>query len=201
MTPSPTLRDRWSALTRNYPRAFGALLVVALLLVVADGVLIGQRVLILRDTSRVRDQMSAVERERIDAALMADSSRQQVLTELARRQARIDNGLHLSVAVDSGLLHLEQEGAVIHTIPAEIGADGWLRVAARDSVRIAAPRGDRTIDQILGDTAVVPSGCTRIYARSAGDRSGAPPGSVRVGLAAMKVLRPSLRPGQRVYFY
>lgn len=197
----PTFRDRWKALRRDYPRAFTVLVTVALLLVVADGVLIGQRVLILRDTGKVRDQMSAVERERIDAALMADSSRQQVLTELARHQARIDNGLHLSIAVDSGLLHLEQEGAVIHTIVAEVGAEGWLRTAARDSVRIAAPRGDRTIDQILGDTAVVLSGGTRLYARAQGDSAAVQPGGVRIGRAEMKVLRPSLRPGQRVYFY
>lgn len=189
------------ALKRDYPRAFGILLVVALLLVVADGVLIGQRVLTERNIGKLRDQMSTVERERIDAAMMADSSRQQVLTELARRQARIDNGLHLSIAVDSGLLHLEQDGAVIHTVPAEIGADSWQRTAARDSVRIAAPRGDRTIDQLLGDTVVVLNGGTRIYARAEGDTAPPQPGHVRIGLAEMKVLRPSLRPGQRVYFY
>lgn len=199
-TPS-SFRDRWRALRTNYPRAFAALLAVALLLAVADGVLIGQRVFIARDTAKVRDQLSAVERERIDAALTADSSRQQVLTELARHQARIDNGLHLSIAVDSGVLHLEQDGALIHSIPAEIGNDGWLRTGARDSVRIAAPRGDRTIDQILGDTAVVLSGGTRIYAHAESDVGPALAGSVRIGRAEMKVLRPSLRPGQRVYFY
>jgi hypothetical protein len=146
--------------------------------------------------------MSAVERARLDAALQSDSNRLQVMIELARRQAQGDVGLHLAVAVDSGVLYLEQEGAVLRTMRAEIGPDAWIRQTKRDSVRITAPRGARTIERLLDDTTIVLNGGAMIYARLPADTSAsARPGSVRVDAVELRVLTPSLRPGQRVYFY
>jgi hypothetical protein len=189
----------WRALWRERPGVMRAIWGVAALLLLANGWLLAQRVLDGRESSRLRSQLTNVERERIDAALRADSNRTQVLVELARRQARIDNGLHLSVALDSGIVHLEQEGAVLLTLRAELGPEGWTHTNPRDSVRLAAPRGDRTIEDIAGDTLVMLSGGTVFYADGS---TGTPrTGQVRVSPADLKLLKPNLRPGQHVYFY
>ncbi len=174
---------------------------LAILIAAGDIVLVARAIGYARETARLRAGMSAVERARIDAAMQSDSNRLQVIVELARRQARGDNGLHLSISVDSGLLTLEQEGATLRSMPVDVGADAWVHNGPRDSVRITAPRGTRTVESLAGDSAVVLSGGTRIYARAAGDSSRARAGSVRLGADDLHVLLPSLKPGQRVYFY
>jgi hypothetical protein len=196
------LGDRLRALRREYPRTLRLVWGVALVIVAVDLWVAAKGVGYARETARLRVGMSAVERARLDAALASDSNRLQVMIELARRQARGDVGLHLSIAVDSGVLYLEQEGAVLRTVKAEIGPDAWIRRTKRDSVRITAPRGTRTIVRLLDDTTVVLNGGAVIYARTPSDTSAsARPGSVRLDALELRVLTPSLRPGQRVYFY
>jgi hypothetical protein len=196
------LSERLRALRSAYPWTLRLVWALALVMLAGDAWLVTKGVAYARETSRLRAGMSAVERARLDAALASDSNRIQVMIELARRQARGDAGLHLSVAVDSGVLYLEQEGAVLRAVRTEIGTDAWIHTGQRDSVRISAPRGTRTIELVADDTAVVLNGGTMIYARSAGD-SAAPAraGSVRVQAADLRALRPNLRVGQRVYFY
>lgn len=194
--------ERLRALARTYPRRFALAWSVALLLLAGDVLLLTRRVRYAREAERLRTGMSAVERARLDAALEFDSNRVQVIIALARRQARGDIGLHLSVSVDSGVLSLEQEGATLRTVRADVGAEAWVRTGPRDSLRIAAPRGTRTIERVLGDTTIVLSGGTVIYARNPLDTSVAPrAGMVRVEAGDLKALHPSLRAGQRVYFY
>jgi hypothetical protein len=190
------------ALCRAYPWTTRLVWGVALVILAGDAWLVAKRVAYASETARLREGMSGVERARLDAALASDSNRLQVMIELARRQARGDAGLHLSVAVDSGVLYLEQEGAVLRTSRVEIGDDAWMRTGGRDSVRISAPRGTRTIEALLGDSAVVLNGGALIYARAARD-SAAPvrAGSIRLDAADLRVMRPSLKAGQRVYFY
>ena len=199
MTP---LGDGLRALRRDYPRTLRLVAGAVLLILAGDVWVASKGVAYARESVRLRDGMSAVERTRLDAALQSDSNRLQVMIELARRQARGDAGLHLSVAVDSGVLYLEQESAVLRTVRAEIGPDAWIRTSKRDSVRITAPRGTRTIERLLDDTTIVLNGGAVIYARLPADTSAsARPGSVRVDAVELRVLTPSLRPGQRVYFY
>lgn len=194
--------DGLRALRREYPRTLRLVAGAALVIVAGDLWIATKGVGYARETARLRDGMSAVERARLDAALQSDSNRLQVMIELARRQAQGDVGLHLAVAVDSGVLYLEQEGAVLRTVRAEIGPDAWIRKTKRDSVRITAPRGTRTIERLLDDTTIVLNGGAAIYARLPADTSAsARPGSVRVDAVELRVLTPSLRPGQRVYFY
>ena len=115
--------------------------------------------------------------------------------------ARVDNTLNLAVALDSAALYLEQDGAILRAVHADIGPDRWERRSTKDSVQITAPRGTRTIERLEGDTAVVLNGGALIYARSAADSGSARAGTVRVEAADLKVLMPSLKAGQRVYFY
>lgn len=197
--PDDAPEHGWRALWRERPMTMRIVWGVAALLLLGNGWLLAQRVLDGRESARLRSQLTNVERDRIDAALRADSNRAQVLVELARRQARIDNGLHLSVALDSGVVHLEQEGAVLLSIAAQAGPEGWTHTSPRDSVRLADPRGDRTIEDIVGDSLVMLSGGTVIYADGS---TGTPrTGQVRVSPADLKLLKPNLRPGQHVYFY
>jgi hypothetical protein len=193
--------ERWSTLWRRHAVATRLLVAVSIFLLAADLLIVGRRVTYARETARLRAGMTAVERSRIDAALQSDSNRLQVMIELAKRQASVDAVLHLSVAIDSGVITLEQEGAALRSIPAEIGRDVWLRTGRRDSVRITAPRGSRTIERVLDDSMIVLNGGASIYARSPADTGAARPGAVRVEALDFKAIRPSLKAGQRVYFF
>jgi hypothetical protein len=195
------LAERWRALRHRHPVATRLLLAVSLFLLAADLLLVGRRVTYAREIARLRAGMTVVERARIDGAMQSDSNRLEVMIELARRQASVDAVLHLTVAVDSGVITLEQEGAALRSIPAEVGREVWLHTARHDSVRITAPRGTRTIERMLDDSMIVLNGGASIYARSPADTSAARPGAVRVGAADFKAIRPSLKAGQRVYFF
>ena len=191
----------WRALWARYPWTMRVLWSLATVVLAADLFFVTKRVVYARETARLRDGMSAVEKSRIDAAMQNDANRLQVMIELARRQARVDNALNLAIAVDSAVLYLEQDGAILRAVHADIGPDTWERRSAKDSLQITAPRGTRTIERLQGDTAVVLSGGALIYARSAADSGAARAGTARVEAADLKVLMPSLKAGQRVYFY
>ncbi len=189
------------ALADRYPWTVRLVWGAALLIVAGDAFFAVKGVIYAGESARLRAGMSTVERSRLDAALVSDSNRLQVMIELARRQARVDNGLHLSVALDSGVLSLEQDGATLRAVHADIGPDSWVHTGKRDSLRLTAPRGARTIEQLLGDTAIVLSGGAMIYARGQGDSSTTRSGSVRVDAKDLKIIGPSLKAGQHVYFY
>ena len=189
------------ALADRYPKTVRLVWGAALLIVAGDVFLAAKGIVYASESARLRTGMSSVERSRLDAALVSDSNRLQVMIELARRQARVDNGLHLSVALDSGVLSLEQDGATLRAVHADIGPDSWVHTGKRDSLRLTAPRGARTIEQLLGDTVIVLSGGAVIYARGQGDSSTTRSGSVRVDAKDLKILGPSLKAGQHVYFY
>ena len=205
------LGARWRELAHRHPWTLRLAWGAALVLLAGDLFLVGKRVNYARETARLRAGMTAVERARIDAALQSDSNRMMVMIELARRQASVDAGLHLSVALDSGVLTLEQEGATLRTVRAEVGPDVWVHTSGGDSLRITAPRGTRTIERVVDDTMIVLNGGAVIYAES---ESGASParagavragavraGAVRVSAIDFRAIQPSLRAGQRVYFF
>lgn len=195
-------RSRLLALARAYPWTTRLVWGIALLFVAGDLWLLAKREAYAAETRRLRAGMSATERSRLDAAMTSNENRTRVMIELARRQARGDNGLHLAVSVDSGMLYLEQEGAVLRTVHADVGAGAWIHTSGRDSLRVGAPRGTRTIERLLGDTTLVLNGGTVIYARAVGDSgSVVRPGGVRVEAKDLKALGPNLKVGQRVYFY
>lgn len=142
-------RLRWREFRQAYPGVLAVLGVALVVLIVANAFLIQRRSAYAAETARLRESMTSVERQRTDLILAADERRWAVMLELARRQARADQQLHLSIAVDSGTLTLEREGAQLRVVPAEVGA-GALVGSAPDTVRLAAPRGERTIEAVLG---------------------------------------------------
>ena len=128
--------------------------IVALALIlaacVALDVVIWQRRAGYRDEiRRLRSSMSAVERRKADEAMAAEDSRMRVAVELLRLQARLEPVIHLVVATDSNAMYLEREGVRLRSMPIRVGPERTIGIAP-DTVRMAAPRGVRTIERILG---------------------------------------------------
>jgi hypothetical protein len=151
-----------------------------------------------RETEALRAGMSGIEKVKADLALASDAKRLQVMMALALRQARTDGDLHVSIAVDSGVLHLEQHGAILHSARVEVGGDGWQR-GAGDSIPLASPRGVRRVEEVRGDSLVILTGGAVLYRGAPGGP--ARPGAVRVAAADLRALLPNFKAGLPVYFY
>ena len=147
--PEASRRAGWRELRRTHPRAVSILLATVVALVAIDGWLVYQRVRYTTETERLRAGMNDMERRKADIAMTDERSRMRVTLELMRRQANLDKELHLSVAVDSGVMYLEREGALLREMPVEVGPEK--RVGSPpDTIHIAAPRGARTVERVLG---------------------------------------------------
>lgn len=126
-------------------------LVVLIAMGACDAFVIAQRRRYETEIARLRASMSQVERERADALVAGERSKLLVAIELVRRQARIEPALHLSVALDSAAMYLEREGALLRSMPVEIGPERRIGIAP-DTVVLAAPRGVRTIAAVFSDS-------------------------------------------------
>lgn len=188
----------WRALWQEHPRLMRGLMWTFLSALAASAALAWRAAEYRREVDALRAGMSGIEKVKADLALASDAKRLQVMMALALRQARTTGDLHLSIAVDSGLLHLEQHGAILRTAPVAVGADGWHR-AATDSIPIASPRGVRRVEEVQGDSLVILSGGATIYRGDAGSPVRA--GSVRIGAADLQSIMPNLKAGLPVYFY
>jgi hypothetical protein len=60
----------------------------------------------------------------------------------------VDPTLHLTVSLDSGVMYLERDGALLREMPIAAGPERRVGAGA-DTLHIAAPRGKRTIDRLL----------------------------------------------------
>lgn len=142
-------RSGWRDFRLAY-RGFVRTVALALLVLLAlDAVLLLERRRYAREAERLHASMSDVERRRTDAILAADEDRLRMSVELLRRRAVGDRSLHLAVAIDSGRLMLERDGARLRDMRVEVGPAR--RVGAPpDTLHIAAPRGARTVARVLG---------------------------------------------------
>lgn len=129
------------------------LVIVLLLLLGADAWLLRTRQRYRMEIDRLRAAMTDLERARADEIVRGEQHRLRTAIELVRRQARIEPALHLSVTLDSSAMYLEREGAMLRAMPVEIGPERLVGVPP-DTVRLAAPRGVRTVAGILTDTTV-----------------------------------------------
>jgi hypothetical protein len=126
-----------------------ALLGITALTLVFDGLVLQRRTRYQSETARLRAGMSDFERARSDAILSSHEKRFAMMMELLRRQAKGDREIHLAVSVDSARMYLEREGALLRTIPIEVGPGRRIGVAP-DTVRLAVPRGTRSVQAITG---------------------------------------------------
>ena len=152
--PTPDRRRAsWSEFRDAYPGILTTMAVSLFVLVALDGWLIYKGTHYRGEIARLRAGMSTAERRRADAVLAADERRMQVIVELAKRQALGDKELHLSVSVDSSLMHLERDGAILRDMQVEVGPEKRVGVPP-DTLHMAAPRGTRRVEKVLDGAAV-----------------------------------------------
>lgn len=125
------------------------LLLVLLLLLAVDAVVLWRRSIYQQEIRRLRASMTAVERRQADLTVAAEDNRLRLAVALLRRQARIEDELHLVVAVDSNAMYLERSGAILRSMPILVGPERTIGTAP-DTVPMAAPRGVRTVARVLG---------------------------------------------------
>jgi hypothetical protein len=196
-------RGGWRGFRQAYPGFVFTLLIGLLAMVAIDAFLILKQRSYEREVARLRANMTEQERERTDAIVAAEENKVKLALALARRQAKLEKKLHLSVAVDSGKMYLEREGAVLREMAAVIGPEGTVSNGA-DSIPIAVPRGERSVVAV-DNKGITLDGGTVILASDAAsvvqDSTALPPGSVRISRNDLRAIMPNLNPGMRVYFY
>jgi hypothetical protein len=147
--PKDRRRSSWREFRQAYPGLVSVLLVVLVSLIAVDAWLVYQRVRYDREITRLRAGMTDQELRKADMVMAAEQNRMRVALELMRRQANLDKELHLSIAVDSGVMYLEREGALLREMPIDVGPEKRVGVAP-DTLNIAAPRGARKVERVLG---------------------------------------------------
>lgn len=206
----PESKDRrragWQEFRQGYPGFIATLAIAFVIMVTIDAVLVYKRGAYNTEIGRLRGDMSQAERTKTDLIIKSEEDKLQVALELARRQAKIDKRLHLSVAVDSARMYLERDGAVLREIAAEIGPEGKVSVGAgSDSVPLAVARGERSIAAVSAERIELDGGIVIEASGKSGDstsvRPPVRPGTVRISSVDMFAIRPNLSAGMKVYFY
>jgi hypothetical protein len=196
-------RGNWRDFRQAYPGFVFTLILALLAILTLDGFLLYKRRAYTAEVNRLRGAMTEAERAKTDAIVQAEQDKARIAIELAKRQAKLEKSLHLGVALDSGRIYLEREGAVLREMAALFGPEVGVTPGS-DSLPVVIPRGQRTVVR-LDQNRIVLEGGSAIEAAStdvaSADTSPIPPGNVRIGLTDMKAIRPNLSPGMRVYFY
>ena len=130
---------------KSYLIFFG-IIIVAMLAV--DGFLLYKKSKYISERDRLRAGMSDFEREKTDVALQSEESRIKTMVALIRRQAKVDKRIHLAISTDSGRMYLEREGALLRGLVIQVGPGKRVGVPP-DTVYLAVPRGERSIQRIL----------------------------------------------------
>ena len=139
----------FSEFRKRHPAFIAILAVIIVGLVAVDGWVLYKRAAYAREVARLRAGMSDFERRRSDAVTNTHEAQTAMMMELLRRQAKIDKEIHLAVDVDSGRMYLERDGALLRENAVEVAPEKRLG-AGKDTVRMAAPRGTRSVERILG---------------------------------------------------
>jgi len=134
---------------RKHPAFTAAVAVIIVGLLAIDGWVLYKRAAYEKEVARLRAGMSDFERQRSDAVTNTNEKRLAMMMELLRRQAKIDKETHLAVAVDSSKMYLERDGALLREMGVEV-APGKRLGSGKDTLHMAAPRGTRTVERILG---------------------------------------------------
>jgi hypothetical protein len=142
-------RMGWREFRRSYPGLVVTMGLAVVLFLALDALLVVRYQRYQRETEQLRASMSDVERKRTDAILSQNENRLKVMVELFKRQAKVDPTLHLSVSLDSSVMYLEREGALLREMPITVGPEKRVGTPP-DTVHIAAPRGKRTVERLLG---------------------------------------------------
>ncbi len=196
-------REGWHGFREAYPTFLKVIAVVFLFLVAGDMWLFYRRDAYGQEIARLRSGMTDAERKKSDIAVQQEQDKVRLAIELAKRQAHFDPRLHLSIAVDSGVMYLERDGALLRVMrvalaPAKVPG---FKTKTGDTTTMILPRGQRTVQQVIdGDApALVLNGDARIYAGA--DSGAVAAGNVRVDPADLRAILPNVSAGMSVYFY
>lgn len=141
-------RASWREFRHSYPGLIATMSIAILIFLAADAWLFLRYRRYARETAELRGSMTAVERTRTDELLAQEQNRLKVMMELFKRQAKVDPALHLSVSLDSGVMVLERDGALLREMPITVGPERRVGVPP-DTLHIAAPRGKRTVERLM----------------------------------------------------
>jgi hypothetical protein len=194
-------RGGWRDFRQNYPGFVFTLLFALIVMLSIDGFLLFKRGDYTAEVARLQANMSDQERARTSAIIESEQNKTRIALELARRQAKLEKALHLSIALDSGKFYLEREGAVLREMPVAFGPEAKV---GPDSIPLVIPRGETSVLKATAD-AITLGGGTVIAATDAPslgqDTSAIPPGSLRMRRADLAAIMPNLSAGMRVFFY
>lgn len=194
-------RGGWLDFRRAYPGFVFTLLIGLIAMLAIDGYLVMKRRSYEVEVARLRANMTGQERAKTDAIVAAEQNKARIAIELARRQAKLEQQLHLNVAIDSGKISLEREGAILREMAATFGPEAKVGI---NSIPIVVPRGETSIAKATedgitldGGTVIAPTDA----ASPAQDATPIPPGAVRITRKDLIAILPNLSVGMRVYFY
>jgi hypothetical protein len=148
--PGDRRRKGWRNFRRQYPGFIATLAIALVAMLAIDGWLVYKRLAYAAEMDLLRQNMSEAERERADAIVQSEQNKVRLAIAFARRQARLDPRMHLSIPVDSARMYLERDGAILREMVIELGPEKRVGVSP-DTVRIPVPRGERTVREILED--------------------------------------------------
>ena len=194
-------RGGWRDFRQNYPGFVFTLIIALLAMIAIDGLLIMKRRAYTEEVARLRSSMSEQERAQTDAIVAAEQNKTRIAIELARRQAKLEKTLHLSVTLDSGKMYLEREGAVLREMAVAFGPEAKV---GPDSIPIVVPRGETSVAKIDSDRVTLEGGTvigSTDAASPAQDPAPISPGNLRISKSDMKAILPNLHLGMPVYFY
>lgn len=143
-------RVGWREFRHSYPGLVATMTIAVLAFLALDALLVARYMRYRREAVELRAGMSDVERRRTDEILAQNENRLKVMVEMFKRQAKVDPALHLSVSLDSSVMYLEREGALLREMPITVGPERRVGTSP-DTVHIAAPRGKRTVARLLSD--------------------------------------------------
>lgn len=143
-------RVGWREFRHSYPGLVVTMAIAVAIFLAADAWLFVRYRRYVRETASLRASMTDVERKRTDALLAQEENRLKVMVELFKRQAKVDPKLHLSVSLDSGVMYLERDGALLREMPITVGPEKRVGTPP-DTLHIAAPRGKRTVERLLDE--------------------------------------------------
>lgn len=141
-------RPGWRDFRRQYPGFIFTMALAFFIMLAIDGWLVYRRQAYSAEITRLRANMSDAEREKSDLLIESERNKIRVAIELVRRQARMDNRLHLSIPVDSGRVYLERDGAILREIAAQLGPEKVVGEPP-DTIRLVIPRGERMVQRIM----------------------------------------------------
>lgn len=141
-------RHRWSEFREAYPRIVAGMVIFIGVLLAADAFFAWRWIQYRRETHEMRASLNAAERGRLDLLLEATGQRAQLMMEVARREARGADELNLAVSLDDGVMYLQRQGARLREMKVRLGPEATVGTEP-GAIRIAAPRGKRTVVRIL----------------------------------------------------